>query len=88
MTPRVPDLGSERSALDVPPPDGADSAEMSSATAAPHPEEMKGTIRLAMGDFATRTMSGRATPAGLICAGIFLCGGLLSLATLARRAHR
>lgn len=73
--------------MDAPTPDQADAAETVSATAAPHPEEMKGTIRFAMGDLATLTISGRATPAGLICAGLFVCGVLFSLRKLARRTR-
>jgi len=74
--------------MDVPTTDQADAAETLSVTAAPHPEEMKGTIRFAMGDLATLTVSGRATPAGLICAGLLICGVLLSLRKLVSRTHR
>lgn len=71
--------------MDVSPPENADGAEAPLGTAAAHPEEMKGTIRLTLREWATLTISGRTTPAGLLCAGVFVCGALFSLRKLLSR---
>ena len=56
-----------------------------SATAAPHPEEMKGTVTFSLGKFASVTATGRATPAGLISAAVLLLAVLLPAAIAFRR---
>jgi hypothetical protein len=58
-------------------------AKMESATAAPHPEEMKGTVNLNVGKWISVTASGRATPAGLICAALLLLA--IAIPVLRRR---
>lgn len=58
-----------------------DHIDADSPTAAPHPEEMKGTIRFEMGK-ASLTISGRATPAGLVCAGLLAAAVLIPIARM------
>jgi len=68
--------------------DEANPAEISaldSPTAAPHPEEMKGTVRLNIGNWVSVTATGRATPAGFACAALLACALLVPLAIVARR---
>jgi hypothetical protein len=43
------------------------------STAAPHPEEMKGTVSLNIGKWVSVTATGRATPAGFACAALLAC---------------
>jgi hypothetical protein len=59
--------------------------EFRSATAAPHPEEMKGTVEFKLGNLATITATGRTTPAGLICAAVFVSAVLIPVAMMIRR---
>jgi hypothetical protein len=74
--------------MELPTPNSAEGVETSSpTTAVPHPGEMIGTIRLAMRDFAKLTVSGRAMPAGFICARLLLCGGLFALRKVVSRSH-
>ncbi|PPQ27160.1 hypothetical protein CCS01_28010 [Rhodopila globiformis] len=54
-------------------------------TAAPHPEEMKGTVTFNLGRFATMTATGRATPAGLVSAALLAGVILIPLAWMIRR---
>jgi len=56
-----------------------------SPTAAPHPEEMKGTVKLTIGQWVSVTATGRATPAGFACAALLACALLVPLAIAARR---
>jgi hypothetical protein len=56
-----------------------------SSTAAPHPEEMKGTVTFSLGNLASVTATGRATPAGLICAAALACAILIPVLMAARR---
>ncbi len=62
-------------------------AEPDFETAAPHPEEMKGTVTFKLGSMASVTATGRATPAGLISAALLACAILVPLVLLGRR-HR
>jgi hypothetical protein len=55
------------------------------ATAAPHPEEMRGTVEFKLGNFATITARGRTTPAGLIGAAALVSAVLIPLAMMVRR---
>ena len=55
------------------------------STAAPHPEEMKGTVALNIGKWVSVTATGRATPAGFVCAALLACAVLVPLAIAARR---
>ena len=57
------------------------------ATNAPstHPEEMKGTVELKLGNLATVTATGRTTPAGLIGAAVLVSAVLIPLAMMIRR---
>ena len=54
-------------------------------TAAPHPEEMKGTVTFNLGRFATVTATGRATPAGLVAAALLAGAILIPLGWMIRR---
>ena len=56
-----------------------------SPTAAPHPEEMKGTVTFSLGEWASVTARGRTTPAGLISAALFASALLIPLVMLSRR---
>ncbi|MFO1029235.1 MAG: hypothetical protein U1E70_29030 [Acetobacteraceae bacterium] len=49
-------------------------------TAASHPEEMTGTVTCSIGNWATFTASGRATPAGLVSAALLLGAIMIPLA--------
>jgi hypothetical protein len=65
--------------------DPEEASSPDSATAAPHPEEMKGTVHLNIGKWVSVTATGRATPAGFICAALLACSLLIPLAVGARR---
>jgi hypothetical protein len=62
-----------------------ESSETGSPTAAPHPEEMKGTVEFKLGNLATITATGRTTPAGLTCAALLVAAVLFPLAMMVRR---
>ena len=64
-------------------PRGAE-PEYGSETAAPHPEEMKATVDLRIGDAVSITATARATPAGLVAAALLISAILIPLAWLAR----
>ncbi len=59
-----------------------------SPTAAPHAEEMKGTVELRFGRFASMTATGRATPAGLVSAALLVAAVLFPLTLIVRRVRR
>jgi hypothetical protein len=60
-----------------------------SPAAAPHPEEMKGTVSLNIGKWISVTATGRATPAGFAFAALLACAILVPLSMAARRPrHR
>jgi hypothetical protein len=65
------------------PPTGQ--ADLDSVTAALHPEEMKGTVTFKLGNFASITATGRATPAGLISAALLVCAVLVPVLGVVRR---
>jgi hypothetical protein len=56
-----------------------------SPTAAPHPEEMKGTVTATFGKYASFTATGRTTPAGVISVAILTLAVFLPLIALSRR---
>jgi hypothetical protein len=56
-----------------------------SSTAAPHPEEMRGTVRFSLFDMATMTASGRTTPAGLVSAALLAGVIMLPILWMVRR---
>ncbi|RAI58489.1 hypothetical protein [Roseicella frigidaeris] len=59
------------------------------AEAAPaHPEEIRGELRLTIGERAVLQMHGRITPAGLVTAGVMVASILLSTASLVWSARR
>ena len=59
------------------------------ATAAPHPEEMKASFELAVGDNVRMRAAYRATPAGLIAAALLIGAATLPWVWLfARRPTR
>lgn len=68
--------------------DPSTDSEFSSMTAAPHPEEMKGTVEFRLGRVASVTASGRATPAGLATAALLVTAILLPFAWLLKRGRR
>jgi hypothetical protein len=59
--------------------------DLQSMTAAPHPEEMKGTVTFKLGNWASVTATGRATPAGLISAALLACAVLIPVLRVFRR---
>jgi hypothetical protein len=56
-----------------------------SATAAPHPEEMRATIDLRIGKSVSLSATARATPAGLAAAALLVFAIQLPLLWFARR---
>lgn len=56
-----------------------------SATAAPHPEEMRGQVTFSLFDMATMTASGRTTPAGLVSAALLAGVIMLPILWMVRR---
>ena len=57
-------------------------------TAAPHPEEMKGTVTFSLGEWGSVTATARATPAGLVSAALLACALLIPLVIVTRRYSR
>jgi len=68
------------------PPDAE--PERNPETAASHPEEMKATVDLHIGDSISITATARATPAGLIAAALLISAILIPLVWLARDRKR
>jgi hypothetical protein len=66
-------------------PGWALTSDKGSSTAAPHPEEMKGTIGFRIGNSVFVRASGRATPAGLAMAALLVSAILLPMLWLATR---
>lgn len=64
------------------------SADPGVETAAPHPEEMKASIDLAVDDSVSIKATARATPAGLIAAALLAAAVLIPLVILARTRRR
>ncbi|AWN44747.1 hypothetical protein DK389_23355 [Methylobacterium durans] len=62
----------------------ASEAELASATAAPHPEEMRATVDLTIGQSIAFRATARATPAGLVSAALLVAATLVPLVWLAR----
>jgi hypothetical protein len=56
-----------------------------STTAAPHPEEMRATIDLRIGNTVSMSATARATPAGFITAAVLVSAILVPLVLFARR---
>lgn len=59
-----------------------------SAEPVTHPEEMRASVELRLGQNFALNAAGRLTPAGLICAGIAASAILLSAAALLRAMRR
>ena len=59
-------------------------SERQSETAAPHPEELKATLDLAIGNAVSVKASVRTTPAGLVGAAILAAAVLLPTVSLAK----
>jgi hypothetical protein len=55
------------------------------ATAAPHPEEMRATVRLRIGSSVSLDATARATPAGLIAVGLLAAAIAVPLLILGKR---
>ena len=53
-----------------------------------HPEEMKASVTLRVGHSVSLHMVARATPAGLVTAGLMVSGILLAVATLVWTVRR
>jgi hypothetical protein len=68
------------------PPDAE--PERNSGTAASHPEEMRATMDLHIGESISITATARATPAGLVAAALLISGILIPLVCLARYRTR
>ena len=49
---------------------GDSAMALGASTAAPHPEEMRATVRLRIGSWASLDATARATPAGFIALGL------------------
>jgi hypothetical protein len=62
--------------------------ENQSETAAPHPEEMKATLDLAIGNAVSVKASVRTTPAGLVAAAMLAAAILLPTVALAKTLLR
>jgi hypothetical protein len=63
-----------------------DSAIVSDAsTAAPHPEEMRATVRLRIGSSVSLDATARATPAGLIAVGLVITAIVVPLLIVGKR---
>ena len=57
-------------------------SEAAASGAAAHPEEMKASVDLRIGDAVSLRATGRTTPAGLVTAGIMVSAIILSVAAL------
>ena len=55
------------------------------STAAPHPEEMRGTVRFRIGNSVSIDATARATPAGLIALGLLVTAIAVPLLVAAKR---
>jgi hypothetical protein len=60
---------------------------LDASTAAPHPEEMRATVRLRIGSWASLDATARATPAGFIALGL-LAAAVAALLLIAGRRGR
>jgi hypothetical protein len=56
-------------------------------TALPHPEEMNARVELRIGNAVSVQATARATPAGLVAAGLLVASILLSAAYLVRASR-
>ncbi|NOG68974.1 hypothetical protein [Roseicella sp. DB1501] len=65
-----------------------DAAKPAPEAALTHPEEIRGTLTLTIGERAVLQASGRLTPAGLVTTGIMVASILLSAASLVWSARR
>ena len=61
--------------------------ELDATTAASHPEEMRSTLTVRVGNHTVLHATARATPAGLIALGALVPAILLSTAVLVRAAR-
>jgi hypothetical protein len=73
---------------DSPPNDPAPDSEMvlCPSTAAPHPEEMRGTVRLRIGKSVAIDATGRVTPAGLVTLGLLITAIAVPLLIIGKRS--
>lgn len=58
---------------------------LDASTAAPHPEEMRATVRLRIGNLASLDATARATPAGLIAVGLLITAIAVPLLAVGKR---
>jgi hypothetical protein len=56
------------------------------SAAAPHPEEMRGTVRFRIGNSVTIDATARATPAGLITLGLLVTAIAIPLLIVGKRS--
>jgi hypothetical protein len=61
---------------------------LDASTAAPHPEEMRGSVRLQIGNSVTIDATARATPAGLVTLGLLVTAIALPLLIVGKRNLR
>jgi hypothetical protein len=61
----------------------SDTGGNQAVTAAPHPEEMKATAEIHLGQSVHLRASARATPAGLVAVALLLCAVMVPLAWVA-----
>jgi hypothetical protein len=60
---------------------------LSASTAAPHQEEMRATVRLRIGNWASLDATARATPAGFIALGLFVTAIAAPLLIVGKRSR-
>ncbi len=58
---------------------------LDASTAAPHPEEMRATVRFRIGNSVSLDATARATPAGLIAVGLLITAIAVPLLVAGRR---
>jgi hypothetical protein len=58
---------------------------LDASTAAPHPEEMRGTVRFRIGNSVSIDATARATPAGLITLGLLVTATAVPLLIVGKR---
>lgn len=72
-----------RDPANAPPPNSG--SLLDASTAAPHPEEMRGTVRFRIGSLVSIDATARATPAGLISLGLLVTAIAVPLLIVGKR---
>jgi hypothetical protein len=60
---------------------------LDAATAAPHPEEMRATVRFRIGNSVSLDATARATPGGLIAIGLLITAIAVPLLVVGKRSR-